>query len=1086
MREGGRCCSRPAAGSNSCQRGARVLQWACGLKRLRQFVWRLVLLTAVLLGAPMRLCAQEALPERSVSRDYLVENWQAKEGLPRNTITSITQDQTGYLWLGTPYGLIRFDGMRFEALEQEVSPALARGEVWQVVSGPEDALWVATRRSGLVHMKNGKLQQRYGWASSTGHTAVDSIALDKNGTPWVTMGNGKLRKFVDGQFVTVADLSVLASGPMWVHLKTDARGALWFYKRDTYGQIEAAAVTNVTTIPRSVITLAPSHDGGMWLSTGNDLRHLLPGQTRTEAIVMPLTFGPNDVRALYEDRAGTLWVSTLRQGLLRLVDGRLQRIEGVHHVVLAFAEDREGNLWMGTEGGGLFKLCPRVFKLIDVSDGLPEGNVLSVCENWIVPQGGRPLKVGADGTLESSPELTTRGVTSVLQDAVGGVWFATGDGVVRVTKEGRRESVSSLNRQWRVLHFDQQANLWAGNFRFGLFRLPAGQRQDFQSLAPRKFGSVTVTAIAENKAGQVWVGTSLGEIHRYDGSNFVTYRAKNGLGGSPIGALMFSSDGTLWAGTLGGGLGALRAGQFKFATIAAGLPDNVISQLIEDDAGWLWVGSSRGIFRVRMSELVEFMAGRRKEVAAVHFGRSDGLENIQCSVGYQPSVWKTAAGELRFATTKGVVTVNPEKLPVKPPAPQLVLERVLLDGVEVTNRTRLQLPHDYKRIQFCYAALCFTSPDKVRYRRQLSGFDEGWVEDGPERTATYLRLPPGRYQFQLTACNNSGFWNETPVALSFEVIPAVWQTNWFRLGALLLFAGAVAAVARSVSTLRMRRQLKRLEQEHALDRERARIARDLHDDLGARLTQMAFLTDLAATEPTASGEMKTQLGEVSAQARHATRSLDETVWMLNPQKDSLPHLIEYIGHYANEFFRRTPIRCRQHICVNPSACSLSSELRHHIFFAVKEALNNVLKHSGATEVRVRIGVRRPLLRIVIADNGKGFSPARLNDSRHGLANLHRRLEEAGGRCVLRSAPGRGTRLILRIKLPDESPRRESGPPATFLATRRRTHNSTSKPNVHSRCYRGRRPRRAAGTQGHRHAQPHSGVRRGLQQRRGGV
>ena len=978
---------------------------------------RLVLPTLVFLIVQGRLGAQVLRPEFPVSHDYLIENWQIEQGLPRNTITTVVQDQLGYLWLGTPYGLVRFDGERLETWGQNVSPQLANGGVKQLLADTNATLWVVSDRFGLLRVAGGGLQ-RFGMDSLPLGVPVDSVARDKNGILWVTMSDGKLLKLVGDKFVPVDDLSLFAKGPTPFTLITDIHGGLCFQKQNSYGWIENGVVTNETRLSRSVIRFAPARDGGMWLSTGKELRHIFSGQTNSGSIQLPSPSSRYNVGTLYEDRAGTLWVGTAQHGLLRLVKGQLQKIEEVHNAVLSIAEDREGNLWIGTDGGGLFKLRPRGFEM----KGMSQGSVLSVSGDWVVSLGKTPRRIRADGGLETDNNVNSRDIISVLDDPAEGVWFGTSfNRLIHFSKEGLRSSFSvrvspTPNRQLRILHRDQRGNLWIGGNPDGLFLLPVGKTNEFVNLSPQKFGK-PVTAITESKNGEVWIGTSLGEVHRWDGYNFVSYGVTNGLEGSPIGALTFSRDGRLWVGTLGGGLGCWSDGKFKFATLAAGLPDNVISQLIEDDAGWLWVGASRGIFRVRISELVEFMAGRRKEVAAVLFGRSEGLENIQCSAGYQPSVWKTAAGELRFATSKGVVTVNPALLPVNLQPPPLVLEQVLVDGVAMTNGAELQLPHDYKQIQFSYAALSFTSPDRVRYRRMLTGFDTGWVEDGRQRMTIYARLPPGRYEFRFTACNNDGIWNEKPVRLVFMVKPAFWQTSWFRAVALLVFASVVAAVARSVSTVRLRRQLQRLEQERVITRERARIARDLHDDLGARLTQMAFLADLTATEPTVSGEVQTQLREVSKQARQATGSLDETVWMVNPEKDSLPHLVEYLRHYADEFFRRTPMRCWLHICLNPPECALSGEVRQQIFFAVKEALTNVLKHSGATEVSFRINVRRPLLRIVITDNGRGFPAATLEKSRHGLANLEHRLREIGGRCVVCPALGGGTRVAMRVRLP---------------------------------------------------------------------
>ena len=983
------------------------------------------MLPVLLLATPQLISAQDALPEPAVSRDYLVENWLADEGLPHDTICSITQDKQGYLWLCTPpYGLVRFDGERFETFGQEVSPSLTRGEVWQLLSDRKSGLWMTTRRFGLLRFSNGVVDS-YGWPLLTMPVALDSIAQDKDGIIWAVTDKGKFGKLVGEKLVTVGDLSEFTKGPMLFTLKTGKSGEIWFHKQDTYGQIVAGVVTNVVRIPGSVINLTPSKDGGMWLSTGKDLRHLLRGQTNTEPIPVPLPFATNDaynVTTIYEDRTGTLWIGTLRQGLLRWVNGQLQQIEGVHHIIQAIGEDSEGNLWVGTSGGGLFKVRPRIFRVTGVREGLPEVMVASVGENWIVPRVGGPQKILWDGSLEKLPKFS-EGVISVLPDSSGGVWFGTTDSrVIHFTKDGQRSALrTSLmsNRQTRVLHCDRKGNLWIASWPVGLSVLPADNPQRFQEFATQKFNGAAITAIAENKAGVVWIGTSLGEIHRWDGHDWVTYSSTNGLPGSPIGALLFSQDDTLWVGTLGGGLGCLSNGQFKFTSQATGLPYNVISQLIEDDYGWLWVGSARGIFRLRMAELIVYMTGHIKSVTAVQFGRGDGLEHIQCSDGYQPSVWKTATGELRFATSRGVVTVNPAKLPVNPQPPPLVLEQVLVDGIAATNFLKLQLPHNHQRIQFRFTALSFTSPEKVHCRWKLSGFEESWNEDGQDRVAVYPRLSPGHYQFRFTACNNDGVWNENPIVLDFEVNPAFWQTTWFRVCAGILLVGLILTSARAIEMVRIRQKIKRMEAAHALDRERIRIARDLHDDLGARLTQMAFATDIAAAELGDPVATKAQLREVSEQARSATRSLDETVWMVDPRKDSLPQLVGYCSHYADDFFRRTPISCRQQICLSPPDYPLDGELRHQLFSAIKEAFTNVLKHSGATEVWLRIAVRGRRLCILIRDNGSGFSPV-AESSRHGVENMRARLEAVNGGCILRSKLGRGTRIFLWVLLPSDA------------------------------------------------------------------
>ena len=974
----------------------------------------MLLLLVVVGRSPQAAGAETSPPFVGGTGDYLIQNWQAEEGLPRNTITCLAQDQRGYLWLGTPQGLIRFDGVRFVAIEGQASLALAQGGVQSLFCDKAGVLWIATRRAGLLRYQDGVVTSSSP-LKSAGPVAIDSITQDGQGNLWLTEGSGMLERLATNIFTPTTQLYKIAQGPMLFKLTTDAAGGLWFFKQNIYGQLVGGQPTNVTSYSDSVITLAPSHAGGLWISTGRDLRHLPAGQTATTNVMVPLPFGVYELSALYEDRAGTLWVGTTGKGLFRLHGGKLESVGQIDHNIRNILEDAEGNLWVGTDGAGLFKLRPRVFNLIGKNDAWPRDSVVSVCGDWVAPDGVGLGKILPTGRVEMVRKFDSLGVSSVLEDGEGGVWLGTTAGrIFRHTGNSKDKPgilLDSPNQQLRVLHRDQKGNLWIGCFSHGLFRLTAGDAVRYENLSSQGFTNVSVTAVAEDAKGVIWIGTSKGNLWRFENGRFQEFGEADGLPGFSIGALLADSDGALWVGTLGGGLGRFQGGKAQFLGAEAGLIDNVISQLIKDQQGWLWIGSSRGLARTRETELRAELDGRKREALMIHYGRADGLANLQCVAEHQPSAWLTKEGLLRFATSRGLVSVDTVALPLNPQPPPLVLETILMDGLELTNRMGIKLPYDYKKIEFRYTALSFVAPENVLFKRRLVGFEEGWVADGTQRSAIYPRLPPGQYTFQFNACNNDGVWGEAPFQVTFEVVPAFWQTLWFRVGVIALFTILVAAVVRYVAALKLRRKLQRMEQAHLLERERTRISRDLHDDLGARLTQMAFLTDLAAEEAGAPTTMQTQLRDVSRQARNAVQSLDETVWMVNPQKDTLFHLIAYLATYAEQFFQSTNIACRQEICRQPPETTLPEKLRRDIFLLVKEALNNVLKHSGAAEVWLRIAVRGPVLRIVIQDDGQGFLMSELKSHRSGLENMRRRAEAAGIRFRLRSAPGQGTRLV---------------------------------------------------------------------------
>lgn len=781
----------------------------------------------------------------------------------------------------------------------------------------------------------------------------------------------------------------------------------------------AGRPTNHVRLPGRVLTLAPSRDGSLWVSTGEDLRRCAPGEPGKLPVVRRLDFGNYGVTTMHEDRAGGLWIGTSRQGLFRLEGTSLSRIAGVHHAVMQILDDAEGNLWVATDGAGVFRVRPAWFHLHGEAQGLPRETVVSVCEDWVAPRGGGLGRLDSPGKVEMLPEHATTSVAAVLEDGEGGVWLGTAGG--RLLHRGPARAVDLTlpvsGAQARVLHRDRTGDLWVGCFPFGLFLLPAQDRERLRNLEQRGFPRVPVTAMAEDAGGAVWIGTGTGELFCHTNGAFRRFGAEAGFPGFSIGALLPSTNGGLWVGTLGGGLGRFQVGRVKFLGQADGLADDVVSQLVADDAGWLWLGSSRGLSRLRPGDAEAVLAGRKERLLLTHYGQSDGLANLQCTAGSQPSVWRTRAGWLRFATSQGVVSFDPAALPMNLRPPPLVLERVSVDGVPVELRPEVRLPHDFKKLEFDYTALSFVAAQKVRFRRQLVGFDESWIEDGSARTATYPRLPPGSYRFQFTACNNDGVWNDEVCWLRFEVVPAFWQTVWFGAVAVLGFAGLVAGGVLLGARARLRRKLARLEAANALERERSRISRDLHDDLGARLTQMALQTDLAADDPAAPAELQTQMKEVSTQARSAVQSLDETVWMINPQKDTLAHVVGYLAHFAEQFFQRTAIRCRLDIARELPDCAMPGTLRRDILLLVKEALNNAQKHAAASEVRLRVAVRGRVLRISVRDNGRGFPPDRAKPQRHGLGNMRERAGAAGIQAVIRSQPGRGTLVALSVRLP---------------------------------------------------------------------
>jgi signal transduction histidine kinase len=531
-----------------------------------------------------------------------------------------------------------------------------------------------------------------------------------------------------------------------------------------------------------------------------------------------------------------------------------------------------------------------------------------------------------------------------------------------------------------------------------------------------------------------------------------------------IRTLYLDDQGVLWIGTGGGGLTRWEDGHLTNITTREGLPDDTISQILVDGTGRFWLGNNRGIACVPRNELEQDSAHKFWIYPQV-YGRAEGMLSEECTSGGYPAGLKTASGQLWFSTLKGIVVVDPRPRSTAPPAPSVVLEEVLVDGVtaegaanadaravgvgragewldakareprpptarassdederEAVNglaAPKFEVSPGKHRIELRYTGLSFSAPERVRFRYRLEPLDTDWVEAGTRRAAFYNYLPPGNFAFRVIACNGEGTWNQTGASVALTVLPHFWQTWWFFGFVALALLGSVGGTVRLVEKRKLSRRLHQVEQERALERERTRIARDLHDDLGSSLTRISLLSTLTKADRENPAQVGVHAERLSESAAQTVRALEEIVWAVRPGSDSLQSLVEYIAHFANELFDGAQTRCRLDLPHDLPTQPLPPEMRHNLFLIVKEALTNALKHAKAKEVLVHTKVLGNSLEIVVADDGAGFDPvpgAPEEGKRNGLRNMRRRAEAVGATLTVQSAPGKGTQVRLLVKL----------------------------------------------------------------------
>jgi signal transduction histidine kinase len=535
---------------------------------------------------------------------------------------------------------------------------------------------------------------------------------------------------------------------------------------------------------------------------------------------------------------------------------------------------------------------------------------------------------------------------------------------------------------------------------------------------------VNLRSLAEDKEGNIWAGLLGGglAVRRPDGRHEILRQA-DGLKSDLVRSLCPASDGGLWIGTEGGGLNRLKDGRFSAVTTAHGLPGNTIAHLLADGLGFLWLDTEKGLFRVSEKSLFACAEGRSAALAGEAYGRSDGLPSQEIP-GAQAALTRTADGRLWFCTAKGLVWVDPGALPDNRSVPRFAIEDLTVDGqLRPPTGGMVTVPAGPKRLQVRYTAFSFAAPEKTRFRTRLAGLELDWTEAGTDREAVFHLLPPGNYRFEVIASSHGGVWATEPAVQAFVVQPFFWQTWWFRLGAGALLVGTACLAGIGAARARLQRRIDEAERQRAIEHERARIARDIHDDLGASLTRLTLLSQTAMTENTAGRSTGVELDAIYTTARELTRSMDEIVWAVNPRHDSLDSLANFLGKYAQEYLRAAQIRCRLDLPAGLPPTPVPAEVRHNVFLATKEVLHNSVKHAGTSEVRIALAAMPDGFKLTLEDNGRGFLPTAADEPangspsrRDGLANLHRRLADSGGSCQVESAPGQGTRTTFTVSL----------------------------------------------------------------------
>lgn len=1000
------------------------------------------------LGCCLTLAAELPVPSASEFLGaFTSEVWAVADGLPQSGVRSVTCADDGHLWVTTSARLGRFNGVSFEPVPLPPGFDALRNPLAGAGVATDGALWLHGYRKVWRH--DGREWESLAdglFATRTDENEdVVRILHHPDGSSWWLLRGGLVR-WQHGQplqeWLEPATPEVV---DWYTDVAIDGEGDVWVAGDGRLARVEGGSLAGLPTAGMSDgrpfgLRISARTDGGIWVYAATGLFHV----TDTGIVhAAPLDLAPRSERVI-EAADRSVWVAS-DTGVQRWHDGRWSVLKpGELPSVSRFttvASAADDTLWLGGDGG-LAALRPRGHRFVRLPTGSRIG-CRSPAAAWF--DGGGELLVGAGDRiyqmepggrgarlLAMVPGASQPGasmISALARDEQGALWVGTGNEQLWCWRDA----------EWR--HFTADANSpvpatgitcilpWPGQAPFigsvnGMMRVTS--RSTMYPAHPDLTLDRVQCLVRDPLRGGIWIGFESHGLEYFEpGPNRLgTAPAVSGLPAGRVNSVLPAADGSLWI-SVGGAIVRWAGGRVEFVFDRRhGLPDAELGLLADDGQGGLWLAGSGSLAHVPIEDFAAVQAGGRPALRVRHHGHGLPADTVFNPLAgeFPPSlsgVWFGVAG--------GLVEARSGFLPATPLRPVVRITRISGRGATLADLDPLfhALPPagplhvrpGSNPFDISFAAFSAGPPASHHYRIRIPAIDRGWTELGATRSFNIPYLPPGSHRIELAVRDAHGNWVEASPAATLMVEAWFWQTRWFLALAALAGGGAVFGTTR---WLVRRRYHRRRHQEELIHHERSRIARDIHDDLGAGLTHIAMLARIAegdaARNPGA--QLGVQLREVFSEASSMVRSVDEIVWAVTPANDNLRALVDYIVHYAQHFLRTTGIACRIDLPDPLPAMSVRSAIRHHVYMVVHEALNNVVKHAGASEVRITAHLDGGRLHLVIHDDGCGFDPAvvRPDDEPGGLDNFAERMERIAGRFTLDSTPGAGARVTFEIPL----------------------------------------------------------------------
>jgi signal transduction histidine kinase len=953
---------------------------------------------------PMALAQQ---PSPRLLEQFTHTAWGALDNAPVD-ILNVAQTSDGWLWLAAGTGLYRFDGKRYERVDNVEGHPLLSSSVRTLYAPPEGGLWVGYRvGGGISHFQRGQARHFAAGQGLPGG-AITSIARGPDGVLWVAARDGLAR--LDGDhFVTVGAAQGLPARRARQVL-FDHAGRQWVAMQGgIYSRADNSAAFRQAWPHGDLSAMALAPDGTLWASDVDSYYRVLPAAPSGEAAAGAVLQGAN----MYFDRDGNQWLFHAG-GLERRNAGssdapQQQDLNG--GMPQSFFQDREGNVWIGTSAGlNRFRRNRLLTLPLQTIFNHPAIAPLTGGGIWAGDRIGALHALGPEG--ERRNVLSAR-ISALYRDPDGVLW-AGNDEEVWSVDGGRMERYplppEASSYEVQALCRAEGGGLWVSVVRAGLYLLKDGRwrRQPAPPLATAAgvadldLFPTTLTAGAD---GALWAGYVRNTIARMAGGKTVLYGAEQGLELGQV--LTLYRHGTqLWA---GGERGVAWFDGQRFNTLHGqrGEAFRGVSGIVRTPQGDLWLFGTEGLSRIGAEQVTLAMRTPGHEVDYERFDAHDGLLGAASQLRPMPSLLLGDDGLLWMATANRINWINPAHIARNPVTPPVMVQDVVIGEQRYSPLPGLQLPQSTSNLRIDYTALSLSVPERVRFRYRLDGVDDDWQDPGARRQAFYTNLDPGQYRFRVMAANEDGVWNPQEAQLAFSIPPTFAETIWFKL---VCFIGVAATLA-LMYRLRLRhvtQQLRTRLEDRADERER--IARTLHDTFlqSVQGLMLRVQTLLKRLPPDGDAyqlveKILNQADQVLAEGRNQVSGLRG----VQPHHDDLPHMFSELGQQLREEHAADFA-----LIVTGQQTSLNEEGREHLYHIGREALLNAFRHAGASRIELELGYATDHFTLQVRDDGRGIDEQVLaageRPGHWGLIGMRERAVKIDAALDLWCRPGMGT------------------------------------------------------------------------------